>query len=292
LGRDERPGSAGKGLYSLTWLPLALFALVTWSVQRVVTKVALLRWSTARFYRWNAIVSVIVYLPFAIALPPATERLAGALGLSLLMALTFWVTTEAMRRGSVGTVAPLTATSPAITASLAVLFLSERPDTLGVVGIAAAIVAAILLACRPTRSVLGPWVGLAIASLLLQGVGAFLAKLVVSDASPTTLLVPSVLVQLAVGAAIARREPVGMRDALTGRPFVVTLTLAAAALATVGYLAALSTGPASVIVPLVATSPTVGGILGILVLRERVTRLQALGIAAGLVAIVLLARPS
>jgi drug/metabolite transporter (DMT)-like permease len=39
----------------------------------------------------------------------------------------------------------------------------------------------------------------------------------------------------------------------------------------------------------VATSPTLGGVLGIALLRERVTRLQALGIAIGLFAIVLLA---
>ena len=74
-------------------------------------------------------------------------------------------------------------------------------------------------------------------------------------------------------------------------PLVVTITLAAAALATIGYLSALSVGPASLIVPLVATSPALGGLLGIAVLKERVTRPQALGIAVGIVGIVLLARP-
>jgi hypothetical protein len=47
-----------------SWLPFALFALVVWSVQRVVTKVALVRWSTARFYRLNAILSLGVYAVF------------------------------------------------------------------------------------------------------------------------------------------------------------------------------------------------------------------------------------
>jgi len=42
-------------------------------VQRVVTKAALVRWSTARFYRWNAIVSVVIYVPFALVVPPRTE---------------------------------------------------------------------------------------------------------------------------------------------------------------------------------------------------------------------------
>ena len=76
---------------------------------------------------------------------------------------------------------------------------------------------------------------------------------------------------------------------LRGRPLVVTLTLAAAALATVAYLAALATGPASVVVPLVATSPTLGGLLGIVLLKERTSKMQRAGIATGLLAMVLLA---
>jgi drug/metabolite transporter (DMT)-like permease len=275
----------------MVWLPLALFALATWSIQRVVTKAALLRWSTARFYRWNAIVSIIVYVPFAAFVPPRADALAGAVGLSALMALTFGVTTEAMRRGPVGVVAPLTATSPALTVVLAMTVLGERPDALGLAGVAAAIVAAILLALRPGDVTVGGWLGLAIASVVLQGVGAFVAKVVVTEGGPTTLLLTSALVQLAVGVVIARRVPLDSAGSLRGMPLIVTITLAAAALATIGYLSALALGPASLIVPLVATSPALGGLLGILVLKERITRLQALGIAVGIVGIVLLARP-
>src|SRR2546428_6175157 len=275
----------------MVWLPLALFALVTWSIQRVVTKAALLRWSTARFYRWNAIVSLVAYVPFALFVPPRTGVLAGALGLSALMALPFGVTTEATRRGPVGVVAPLTATSPALTVLLAMAVLGERPDALALWGVACAIAAAILLALRPTDVTIGSWLGLAIASLVLQGVGAFIAKIVVTEGGPTTLLLTSALVQLAVGIVLARSIPLDATGSLRGMPLVVTVTLAAAALATIGYLSALSVGPASLIVPLVATSPALGGLLGIAVLKERVTRPQALGIAVGIVGIVLLARP-
>lgn len=271
------------------WPALAVFALVTWSVQRLVTKIALLKWSTARFYRWNAIVSLLVYIPFAVAVPPDPSELAGAIVLSLLMAITFWVTTEATRRGPLGAVAPLTAVSPALTAALAVIVLGERPGVLGIVGIAAAVAAAFLLAGRPAQTGLGPWLGLAVASLVLQGVGAFLAKIVVTEGGATTLLVPSVIVQLIVGLFIARAEPLHVAEHLRGRPLAVTLTLAAAAVATVAYLAALHSGPASVIVPLVATSPTLGGLLGILVLKEHTTRRRRAGIAIGLLAVVLLA---
>ena len=256
----------------------------------MVTKVALVRWSTARFYRWNALLSLIVYVPFALFVPPRAEALVGALALSCLMALTFWVTTEATRRGPVGIVAPLTATSPAITVALAVALLGEHPGAIALVGVGCALLAAALLAYRPVAdTALGGWLALAVASLVLQGLGAFIAKVVVTDGGPTTLLVTSAFVQLLVGIAIARNEPLRLTEHRRGAPLVITLTLIGAAVATIGYLSALTVGPASVIVPLVATSPVVGGLLGIAVLRERASARQLVGIAIGLLAITFLA---
>src|SRR5437899_12214764 len=132
-----------------SWLPLALFALVVWSVQRVVTKVALVRWSTARFYRLNAILSLAVYAVFAIAAPPDPSGVVGAVGLSLLMAMTFWVTTEATRRGPVGLVRPLPAMSPALTVILAATILGEQISSERGLGIGAALAGSVLLLFRP-----------------------------------------------------------------------------------------------------------------------------------------------
>jgi uncharacterized membrane protein len=273
-----------------SWLPLALFALVVWSVQRVVTKVALIRWSTARFYRLNAILSLAVYAVFAIAVPPELGGVVGALGLSLLMAVTFWVTTEATRRGPVGLVAPLTAMSPALTVIFAMSILGERISSEQGLGIGAAVAGSALLSFRPNApQALAGWLPLAISSLVLQGLGAFIAKVLVTASGPTDLLVTSAAVQLIVGLIIARREPLGGRELLRGRGLATAVTLVAAAVATIGYLSALSVGPASVIVPLVATSPALGGFLGIVVLREGVTSRQLAGIALGAFAAVLLA---
>ena len=88
---------------------------------------------------------------------------------------------------------------------------------------------------------------------------------------------------------LARREPLAVRETLRGRGLLVVATLVAAALATIGYLFALSIGPASVVVPLVATSPALGGLLGIVLLREQVVTRQLVGIATGVAAVVLLA---
>ncbi|TMF63027.1 MAG: DMT family transporter [Chloroflexi bacterium] len=264
-------------------------ALLVWSVQRVVTKTALTRWSTTYFYRLNAILSLVVYVPFAFEVPPDPAGLPGAFALSLLMAATFWVTTEATRRGPVGLVSPLTALSPAVTVALAVGLLGERPGASALAGVVLALGGAVLLAYRPTASgAASGWLGLAVASLVMQGVGAFAAKLVVTGHGPTDLLVVGALTQLVVGAVIARDEPLAASRLLRGE-LVIAVTLVAAAAATIGYLTALSLGPASVIVPLVATSPALGGLLGIILLREAWTRRQLLGIACGVVAAALLA---
>src|SRR5215472_14346867 len=81
------------------WLLAALFALAAWTVQRVLSKAALGSLGTKKFYLLSALVSLLVYLPYLVWRPPATEALLPAFGLACLMALTFGVTTEAIRRG-------------------------------------------------------------------------------------------------------------------------------------------------------------------------------------------------
>jgi len=58
--------------------------------------------------------------------------------------------------------------------------------------------------------------------------------------------------------------------------------------ATIGYLCALASGPAALVVPLVATSPALAGLIGIVLLREKTSRRQLVGIALALVGVILL----
>ncbi len=109
------------------WVPLAIFALVAWSVQRLLSKVALKTLSTAKFYLLSATVSLFVYAPYLVVRPPAVRELLPAFGLACLIAVTFLVTTEAIRRGPLGMVSPITSLSPALTALLAIALTGERP---------------------------------------------------------------------------------------------------------------------------------------------------------------------
>ncbi len=268
--------------------------MVAWAVQRLLSKMALRGLGTSKFYLLSALVSLAVYIPYLIVRPPVWGEMLPAFGLAVLMAVTFGVTTEAIRRGPLAAVSPITAMSPALTAVLAMLILGERLPPLGYLGVGLAPVGIALLSLRtgtePGASQSG-WKFLAIISLLLQGVGAFIAKMVVSPAGPSALLLMGAGVQVAVGLAIAPPWT-WKREELAGRPAIFTMVAyAIGGIATIGYLLALASGPAAQVVPLVATSPAVAGLLGIAVLKERTRWRQLAGIGVALIGAVLLARP-
>ena len=271
------------------WLPAALFALVAWSIQRLLGKVALTTLGTRKFYLLSAVVSLVVYTPYLIWRPPAVAELLPAFGLACLMALTFGVSTEAIRRGPLGAVSPITALSPAITSVLAVALLGERLTPLAYIGVTLAPIGVVLISLGPTKSKGHQgWLPLAILSLILQGVGAFIAKLVVSPAGPSALLLMGAAVQVVVGLFLAPPRVWSAAD-LRGRPAAFTIiAYVIAGIATIGYLLALASGPAAAVVPLVATSPALAGLLGIAILKEKTNGRQWVGIALALCGAVLL----
>ena len=256
----------------------------------MLSKVALQDLGTGKFYLLSAVVSLLTYGPYLALRPPAMSELLPALGLACLMAVTFGVTTEAIRRGPLGAVSPITALSPALTAGLAILVLREHIGLDAYLGIALAPAGIALLSFgRPKGEGQTGWRALAGASLVLQGVGAFLAKVVVTPAGPSALLLMSAAVQVIVGLFLAPPTRWHGRDLLR-RPAVFTVAAnVTAGIATIGYLAALASGPGSVVVPLVAASPAVAGLAGIIFLHEKTSRGQIAGITLALAGAVLLA---
>src|SRR6059036_3557667 len=92
-----------------------------------------------------------IYLPTLAFDPPPASAFPPALGLSLMMAVTFGVTTEAIRRGPVGRVSPITGLSPALTVVLAATVLHEQLTLIAGVGVAAAVGAVVLLGYQRGR---------------------------------------------------------------------------------------------------------------------------------------------
>jgi drug/metabolite transporter (DMT)-like permease len=272
------------------WLPLSLLALVVWAVQRLLSKLALTDLGTGKFYLLSAAVSLVTYAPFLAARPPVPADLPPALGLACLMALTFGVTTEAIRRGPLGAVSPITALSPVLTATLALTLLGERLTWPAYLGVTLATSGIVLLSWRRRATGGEPrWLWLAVLSLTLQGIGAFVAKLVVTPAGPSGLLLTSAGVQVLVGLVMAPPWRWRPADLLRRAAMYTLVAYATAGVATIGYLSALAAGPAAVVVPLVATSPALAGLLGLVFLDEPASWPRLTGIALAVAGAVLLA---
>jgi hypothetical protein len=52
------------------WLPLSLFALVVWTVQWLLNKLALNDLGAGKFYLPSAVVSLLTYTPYLLLRPP------------------------------------------------------------------------------------------------------------------------------------------------------------------------------------------------------------------------------
>lgn len=178
---------------------------------------------------------------------------------------------------------PITALSPALTAALALLLLGEDLKWPSYLGLVLTPIGVVLLGLGPIKVDRRNWIWLAVASLILQGIGAFIAKLVVTPAGPSALLLMGASVQVIVGLFLAPLRAWSAAD-FRGRAAVFTVIgYAIAGIATIGYLLALSSGPAAAIVPLVATSPALAGVLGVALLREKANARQWAGIGMAIV---------
>ena len=178
---------------------------------------------------------------------------------------------------------------PKGSAALALGVLGERLSVAAYIGIVLAPIGIALISPGPDQDGGRPgWFWLALLSLALQGIGAFIAKLVVTPSGPSSLLLLSAGVQVVVGLFLAPPSTWSRSD-LRGRTAAFTIVAyVVAGIATIGYLLALASGPAALVVPLVATSPAVAGLLGILVLNEKTSSLQLAGIGLALAGAVLL----
>jgi hypothetical protein len=63
--------------------------------------------STPQLYTLTAVISLPIYQPTLAFDPPPASAFPPAIGLSAMMAVTFGVTTEAIRHGPIGRVSPI-----------------------------------------------------------------------------------------------------------------------------------------------------------------------------------------
>ncbi len=132
------------------------------------------------------------------------------------------------------------------------------------------------------------WLAYTLVTVVLWGVWGFQSKIVVNRMSPwmgQVLLTVGLVVPVAIVLASPRRFAGSRRGRGFGYAFLTGLLGGAG---NILFFAALTKGEASVIVPLTSLSPLVTVLVGVLVLKEKPRRSQAVGLVLALIAIYLL----
>jgi drug/metabolite transporter (DMT)-like permease len=240
---------------------------------------------------------VLLLLALMPLLPPASPTtadvswgaaagIAGGAGVAWLY--------RALAIGTMAIVAPVTAVCAVAIPVAAGLILGERPGTLTLIGIMTAVLSIVLVSQRPPDSAAAPTrssrlpAGLGIALLSGVAIGIFFLFLARtgSNAGMWPLVAARVAstVLFALGAVVAGVSLVVPPRALVLATAGGALDVAANAL----YLLAARRGALTIVVTLVSLYPASTVLLANLFLHERFSRLQAVGIACALAAILLI----
>ena len=203
-----------------------------------------------------------------------------------------WWFYAALGSGPISVVSPLTALLAAGVPFVVGLATGERPGGLAVTGAALAMAAVVLVSREATDEDVRPHRFTRTVAWMTMGAGlAFGINFVLIDRAPADAgLWPVFFVLLSATLMIT------VASALTGnlhvpQGFALKLTIAAAVIdvaANVAMLLALRAAMLSTTSVLMSLYPAVTVVLAIVVVRERVTRWQALGMVAALVAISLI----
>lgn len=217
----------------------------------------------------------------------ALAGVTGSLGVGLLYL--------ALAIGPMTVVAPVTAVCAAIVPLGIGVALGERPHPLAAVGVVIALVAVALLSQSDDSSggdsVAGPRLGRGVRVALASGVAIGFFFTALAQTSADAVLWPlvvsrSVSVTLFLAAAIVTGRPAGVpRIALAPALSCGALDMVANAF----YLAAVRQGQLGLVATLASLYPASTVLLARIVLGERLGRWQQLGVAAAIVAVVLIA---
>lgn len=231
----------------------------------------------------NLITSAVL-LPFVFLFPPQFSLpgfLLGA-GIGILGFFPLYFFYQGLSKGAVGVITPIANTSVLVTVLLALFIDGEYLSIPQFMFIGCIIAGVFLVGFHKARTLAG--VGYALLTALFWGVVFYLWQY---PAALVGAVTTAFLIELFVAAsslAWVRSLP-NLRQHLI--PMLVVGALGATAV--VAYTVGILSGTLSVVVALTMASPWVAALYGRLVLKEKLTRMQWLGLCLSVVGVALLA---
>lgn len=133
------------------------------------------------------------------------------------------------------------------------------------------------------------WLAYAILALIWWGIFGFLGKVGADQISASQMQFFFTIGTLPVALLCAHRLNYKIAGNKTGVAYSLTMGILAA-LGTLAFFGAMKSGSASVIAPVTALYPALTVVLAVLMLRERLNKLQVFGLVLALVSIVILSQ--
>lgn len=261
---------------------------MAWGIATLCSARASRRIGASSTLAWVALIGLVVCAPFAAAagtdgMDASTVRWLAVSGVGYIAGLLFLY--AALRRGSVGLIAPIASTEGAVAAVIAIV--AGEPITVAVALVLVGLVAGVVLttlapdppppdgAARP-RTDARPVFALAGLSALALGLGLYAGGL----ASETAPVAWTAAAGRVAGIVLVTLPLVAARRLASPRPVLDLLAIAAVA-EVVGYVAFAVGARDSVSIAAVLASQfaTVAAVGGYLVLGERLSRIQRVGVA-------------
>jgi drug/metabolite transporter (DMT)-like permease len=245
------------------------------------------------------LVGFAILAPIAVVLEHGTWRWSAAwwlvLGLGALNTFATLFLYRSFEYGVLSVVSPIASSYPAVTAALAILFLNDRPGLRATLGILF-VLGGILLLSRggvhpanapPKDARLG--ILSAFGAFAGYGIFYFALKYVVADVGPVTVATAVRLVGVVVLLILAAAGVLQVR----GLPRPLWSYLGAMgvldSLAFIAFNVGILGGSVAIVGTLSGLFSAVTVVLAAAILRERLTRLQAVGVASIFVGVVLIA---
>ena len=280
------------------WFAWSLLALVSWGVWAIIARVIgdALSPAQSQALCTLGILPVIAAIPLLGKQQPSANLRKGigiALAAGVLSCLGNVAYYYALNRGGkVATVVPLTAMYPLVTILLALLILREKVSRVQVAGLALSVTAIYLLNVGAAGGFFHIGLLYALLPIALWGITGFLQKLSTNDISGELSTLWFLVAFIPAAAVILTIQP--LPGKLPGSIWLLAIGLGFFfALGNLAILIAFArNGKASIITPLTALYPVVSIPLAIMLLDEKISARETIGILCALGSVAALSWPS
>ncbi len=268
------------------WLPLSVGATLAWGLGQIVAKRGA---SAIGPRRMVAIVSLAEAAFFAAVyavygFPPLTDAYGAVLGMAagLVGMLGYVLYYEAVARGTITRIGTITAAYPAVTVILALLILRESMTGIQAAGVSLLLGSALLLGYAETARggrTTPLVVILIVLAFLFWGLWGFFVKVAVNRLTEGPLFAYYALSNLLVGSILLIHYRWKVGSLRIGRDRIwPALGTTFGAIGVVLFTLAMATGPAVLVTPLTGAYPVVTVFGAAFLLRERLGRVEVLGL--------------